>query len=899
MISIQTKHFRYSIAEDGRNLEFADLRTGRNVLADSYCALLTDREKQVHFPVSAGMKDDVLRVAFDQGTVLEVQVYVHPDYADFTIRSVSDEDFFSVAFVNVETTIDYSGHLYQGPDYDAFTTSLLGMTVSTRMAEHPGRNTLLRAEAYPHVGLLSTKRSPYPARAAVIGAPDCSIRPIMKEVVSEIPDGELPKSTKGGPWAYDCEEGRRTYTILTEVRPEEVDHIAERLKKFGISQVAIHQGIPFRQGDFEVNREIYPKGLPDFKAVVDRFHALGFQVGLHPYTFFMDHHCRYLTPVPHEELGYICELTLDRGIDETQEEIVFREAPDGVAEIYASSLVSSPYLKIGKELVRFNGLRKEPPYAFLRCERGALGTCISAHKAGEKIRQLKEYFCYVAPQTDSGLFYEIARNTAEFYNACGFDMMYLDAIDGVFCLDGNDYAWYHAMAFIAEMFRYLKKPPVFDCCYNPQYTGSWYARSRYGALDAGNKGYTAYIDAHINYNDRTAERMYMPQELGWWDLYNDEALYGTQARMIMPEDVEYLCSRGIGTNACMSYRKMTVLTEKPFLDRYAEILRRYDEVRRSGTVSPELKKRFRTPGQQVTLKQGEDGSYTFFRTFVKRFRIDSFRDARNSFSVSNPFGAQRPFIRIEPLFSAADYDDPSAVILREFDENAVIPNDETYVLDEHAPVDGRGNTALGVWLYGDGSGTMVRIRLANRLAEFERNQADYFIKADFTGWRYFAFAESQNAEPDPAEWPRTEMVYRVFRDVRIFYNNYRNPVDYAKISFLRITTNADRPTGIRIRTLKLLPALETRLTDPSLTVNGRKLTFLTTLRCLHYLEYDPAGSCTVYDYDGNVLEHPEVSGEAVALSACPDDTVTLNAKDLPLHESRAAVTIRLLGEALR
>ena len=108
-----------------------------------------------------------------------------------------------------------------------------------------------------------------------------------------------------------------------------------------------------------------------------------------------------------------------------------------------------------------------------------------------------------------------------------------------------------------------------------------------------------------------------------------------------------------------------------------------------------------------------------------------------------------------------------------------------------------------------------------------------------------------------------------------------------------------RPTGIRIRTLKLLPALETRLADPSLTVNGRTLTFLTTLRCLHYLEYDPAGSCTVYDYDGNVLEHPEVSGETVTLSGCPQDTVTLNAKDLPLHESRAAVTIRLLGEALR
>jgi hypothetical protein len=898
MITIQTERFRYRIGEDGRNLEFTDLRTGENVIADSYCAILTDLEKKAHLPVSAAMKDDVLCVAFDQGTVLEVQLCVHPDYADFTIRSVSDERFFSAAFVNIETAICYDGHLYQGPDCQAFTTALLGMTVSTRMAEHPGRNRLLRAEAYPHIGLLSTKRSPYPAKAAVIGAPDGEVREIMKKVVSEIPDGELPKSEKGGPWAYDVKDARRTYTILTEVRLEDADRIAERLRKFGISQVAIHQGIPFRQGDFEVNQEIYPKGLPDFKAVVDRFHALGFQVGLHPYTFFMDHHCRYLTPVPHEELGYICELTLDCDIDETQEEIVLAEPPENVAEIYASSLVSSPYLKIGKELVRFNGLRKEPPYAFLRCERGALGTRISAHKAGEKIRQLKEYFCYVAPETDSGLFYEIARNTAEFYNACGFDMMYLDAIDGVFCLDGNDYAWYHAMAFIAEMFRYLKKPPIFDCCYNPQYTGSWYARSRYGALDAGNKGYIPYVDAHVNYNNKTAERMYMPGELGWWDLYNDEALYGTQARMIMPEDVEYLCAKGSGTDACMSYRKMTVLAEKPFLGRLSEIVRRYDAMRRSGKLTPGQKRLLREPGRHFTLQKGEDGEDTLFGAFVARYRIDSFRDDRNTFCVRNHFKDQRPFIRIEPLLAAADYDDPSAVVLREFDENAVIPHDETYVLDEAGPVDGHGNTALGVWMYGDGSGTTVRFRLSNRLKDIPRGQADYYIKADYTGWRYFAFAESQNAEPEVNDWPRTEMVYRVFSDVRFFYNTYRNPVDFSKLSFLRITAGTDRPTGIRLRTLKLLPARENRLVDPMVSMNGRTVTFHTELPCFHYLEYDASGGCTIYDYAGNETEHPEVTGDAVTLAGHLTNTVTLSSLDTPDHEKRAAVTVRLIGEAL-
>ena len=893
MISIKTKRFQYSIAENGRNLEFTDLRTGENAAAASYCAVLTDADKKQHYPVSVKMPDSVLHIAFDNGISISVQTETRSDYALFTLQAVSCEDFFSVAFVNIETSIRYDEHLYR--ESDLFTASLMGMTVSTRMAEHPGRNTVLRAEAYPHIGLLSTKRSPYPARAAVIGAADCDIRAIMKEVMQEIPEGELPKSERGGPWAYDCKDARRTYTTLSGVRLEEVDGIVERLRKFGISQVGIHQGVPYRQGDFEVNRELYPNGLPDFKAVIDRFHSHGFQVGLHPYTFFVDHNSRYLTPVPHEELDYICELTLDDEIDEKQEEIRFAEAPDQVAEVYNYSLVSSPYLKIGKELVKFNGLRKEPPYAFLNCERGALGTRVSAHHAGERIRQLKEYFLFVAPQANSDLFYEVARNTAEFYNECGFDMMYLDAIDGVFCLDGNDYAWYHAAAFIAEMFRHIRKPPIFDCCYNPQYTASWYARSRYGALDSGNKGYTAYIDAHINYNNRTAERMYMPQELGWWDLYNGNAKYGTQARIMTPEDVEYLCSRIIGTDCCMSYRRMSVLTEKPYLDRYADMIRMYDEVRRKGNLPHELKRLLREPEKHFTLQQGPDGEYVFHSAAVKRYRVDSFEDARNTFYVRNHFRNQLPFIRIEPLCAAADYDDPNAVTLKEFDENVPIAKDETYELDTDAPVDGCGNTALGVWLYGDGSGTTVRIRLANRLVDVPRNQADYYIKADFVGWRYFAFTESQNAEPDISDWPRTEMVYRVFRDVRFFYDAYRNPVDYSKISFLRITTNSDKPTQIRIRTLKLLPSFENRLENPSLTVNGKTLTFHTSLSCFSCLEYDPSGACTVYDYDGNVLGHPSVSGVPGELVDHLNNAVTLDSEDMPQHQKRAAVTVKLVG----
>ncbi|NLD86661.1 MAG: hypothetical protein GX633_00170 [Clostridiales bacterium] len=892
MYSLGTKDFRYSVSDEGHNLEFTDLRTGKNYAKNTYCAILTDNERKEHYPVSAEKSNDRIKIVFDNETVLKVIVKEHEEYITFTLDYVSNEDFFSVAFCNVEMDISYDGHLYKNSDL--FTASLMGMTVSTRMKEHPGRNTVLRAEAYPRIGLFSTLKSKYPAKAAIMAGADCTIRDIMKKVLDEIPDGELPKSDKGGPYAYDCADARRTYTTLSGIRLEEVDNIVERLSMFGITQVGIHQGHPYRQGDFVVNRDLYPNGISDFKKVIDRFHSHGIQVGLHPYTFFVSHESSYLTPVPHEELDSICELTLAKDIDENDTEIQFLESPDRVAEIYDYSLVSSPYVKIGKELIRFNKLRKEPPYAFIDCERGALKTTASEHHAGEQMKQLKERFCYVAPKANSNLFYEIAKNTAEFYNECNFDMMYLDAIDGVYCLDGNDYAWYHATAFIAEMFRHLKSTPIFDCCYNPQYTGSWYARSRYGALDAGNRGYVSYIDAHVNYNNRTAELMYIPQELGWWDLWDNSSKYGKQAKVISLEDVEYLCAKIVGTDCCMSYRSGSVLTDNNHLNRCSDIIKQYDTVRKSAT--PEIRRMLREQGKRFTLSLNENtGEYLFLDAAVKRHRVDSFENNQNTIYNKNPFDSQKPFLSIEPLCAAADYDSPEGVVLKHFDEEKPIPNDAAYVLDKGSYDNPDGNTGLGIWMYGDGSGTIVRIRLANELDKKPRNRADYFIKADYIGWRYFGFTESQNEELDNSEWPRTEMIYRVYTDVSVFYDAYKRPVDFTSIGFLSVTTDSKTQTNIRLKPIKLLPSYENTLLNPRITINGHDVVFNTALKSFNTLEYTPEGDCTVYDYFGNIVEKPTVTGEIGLLTKQKNNAVTLSSDDKPPHQKRAAVTIKLIG----
>jgi len=75
------------------------------------------------------------------------------------------------------------------------------------------------------------------------------------------------------------------------------------------------------------------------------------------------------------------------------------------------------------------------PEGRLRHPRG--GTC-----PGAKVHHLKECFGLFVPDGDSTMFTEVAKSTAKIYNECGFDMIYLDALDGSDILAGGEHAWH-------------------------------------------------------------------------------------------------------------------------------------------------------------------------------------------------------------------------------------------------------------------------------------------------------------------------------------------------------------------------------------------------------------------------------------------------------------------------
>ena len=165
-----------------------------------------------------------------------------------------------------------------------------------------------------------------------------------------------------------------------------------------------------------------------------------------------------------------------------------------MSTIIGGAIRNSVTLRIENELIVYSGVANQPPFGFSGCRRGAHGTQIAAHSQGAKVHHLKECFGLFVPDPDSTLFTEIAARNAEIVNACGFDMMYLDALDGEDLLGGAENAWHYGSRFVYEIWKRLKRPILMEM--STFHHHLWCVRSRYCAWDHPTRSYKKFIDLH-------------------------------------------------------------------------------------------------------------------------------------------------------------------------------------------------------------------------------------------------------------------------------------------------------------------------------------------------------------------------------------------------------------------
>jgi hypothetical protein len=905
---LENEYVRYVIGADGLNLHFAAGRTHKDYCVHGVPFARVTKAGKTYDASAVSSRNGRIEVEFGvSGIRAAIGATVKKHCFTLEVLSVSDELADELTFVDVQLTPEAAAN-------DSFAACAMALNLKTNVWEIPGPNTRLRATCCRRFGFQG-------AKVAVLGCPPGEMRTVMKEVVSAAKD--IPQSSLGGPWALDADINTGSYIFnFGGLSEDKVDEWIRLARSFGVNQIDFHGGSSFRFGDFRPNPETYPNGLAGLKAVIDKLHAAGIKAGLHPYAFFIDKGCPWVTPVPDPRLGKDATFTLAEDLSPDSSTLPVVEPTRDMSATTGFFVRNSVTLQVEDELITYTGISKEPPYAFTGCRRGAYGTRVAAHSAGAKVSHLKECFGLFAPDGDSTLLTEVAVKAAEMFNECGFDMIYLDALDGEDILGGPENGWHYGSKFVFELCRRLKKPALIEM--STFHHHLWYVRSRMGAWDHPSRGQKKFVDLHCAVNE-SARKMFLPTNLGWWAVLTGEGSNETQIERTYPDDIEYLMCKCIGTDSGFSLTGYG--PETPAYLRLRDIFRQYEDLRHAGYFPESVKSKLRVPGDEFMLEQGASGKWQFRRVDYAKHKVDG-ADGSKAWVTRNRFDRQPVQLRVEALMSAGAYDSPESKALVDFARPGEFADRaaETGVTAEmqastdvvkagqvsgcYTASNGRssrdgawsriGRTfspqvdiaqhrALGVWICGDGQGEVLNLQLRSP-QHISGAMGEHYVCVDFNGWRYFELLEPEGDRVGDYSWPYSTN----------YYGLYREFVDYGYIESLSLWYN-NLPPGKQVRcylsSVKALPLVRAKLRNPRITIAGKTIVFPVEMESGCWLEFRSMSDCKLYAPNGEVVAEVKPEGEAPVL-APGDNNVEFDCAVSPDVRARACVTVISCGGVL-
>ena len=907
-IIFENRHVLYEIGAQGENLRLVDKRSGTD-----YC----DRQTApvCAYVVVKGKKQDVTSVSYDgrqlqmrfgeTGVRASVRVNSEKDYFLFEVANVEGEGIDSLTFVDLSVKPD-----------ESFAVCTLALNLQTNVPEIPQPNLRNHAMCYPRFGMAG-------AEAALIAGPQNELRGMMKEVVSQA--AAIPQSSIGGPWALDAEINKGSYLFnFGDMSEKTLDDWIALAKTIGFNQIDFHGGNSFRFGDCEPNPKTYPKGRKSLKAVIDRLHEAGLYAGLHTYAFFIDKKCPWVTPIPDSRLAKDATFRLAGKLTADATLVPVVESTQNMSTITGFFVRNSVTLQIDDELIIYRDIQKAPPYAFTQCERGAYGTKASSHDKNAPVHHLKECFGLFVPDGDSTLLAEVAARTAQTFNECGFDMMYLDALDGEDILGGSENAWHYGSKFVFEICHRLNKPALMEM--STFHHHLWYVRSRMGAWDHPSRGYKRFIDIHCQENE-ALKRMFLPGHLGWWAI---KTWSGIQGEPTFADDIEYLCCKCIGTDVGFSIMGINPgNVSGPVVQRLAGIMKRYEDLRHTGAVDKAIKEKLRESGKDFTLVRDAGGEMRFYRMQYDKHKVESLHNDTNRWTTNNPYPTQPLKLRLEVLTSAAPYYATGSVTLMDFApehplkeraaaEGVHLELESTrekvkagefsgrLVISNSAHEDTKGawamagttfsptvnledKGALGVWIYGDGQGELLNLQLLNPTYLTNKGSGEHYVQVDFTGWKYFELIEVESERHYDYRWPYSE-AYSVLREV----------VELGHTEKLNVWCN-DVPLKKEIQCwigpIKALPLVDITIENPTLTVGNQKIVFPAKLQTGQYLEFYSQDDCKLYGKKGELIGEIRPQGDVSGLLH-GENPITFTCDGPADVNVRVRVTVISQGEAI-
>ena len=907
-IVIENTYFRYTISPEGYNTSFIDKSTGTERLSavgKSICASVTLNGKA--YPVTGvAQHPHGIDLQFAEPEVMaHINITDRNDHVIFEVSAVEGDGIESLTFMNIPLNLT-------GKPEDGFGVCAYSLNRWTQVPQLPVLQTHPQAICHEKFGIAG-------AKAALVARSTDTILETLRTIVKE--EDDIPVTTVAGPWAHEIPFNHGSYLFnFGTLTLDTIDEWIESVQDLGFTQIDNHGGGErfFRFGDFHLNEEKWPNGWDDYREIVDRLHEAGIGSIFHTYAFFIDKHAEYVTPVPSQYLDSFRSFTLTKPIDGDDTEIVVDESTADMSTITGFFVHNSVTLHIGDELITFSGVTKEAPYRFTDCVRGAYGTTASSHSAGDKARHLKECFGLFVPDCESPLFEEIARRHAWIVDYCGFDGIYLDAIDGSSILRGGDDAWYWAEKFVMDIAKHFDRPVGMEM--SAMWHHFWQYRSRWQAWDYPNRGHKRFIEIHA---DTVDGGLMLPLHLGWW---NFQHFNPPQIEPCHTDIIDYLGCRLIGYDAGLSLTggvSRDRLESVPLFKRLVERLKTYETLRHDGYFDEETRARLRIPGDEYRLVKDEADKWRLQPIQYEPHLVQSPDAWSSEWRTHNRFGKQPVKLRIEAMMSAEPYDHADAFTLSDFSRDTA--NDSTdsaagvesslSFADENSEKGGRGTLftamssgatpqtgawtqhirtfdpvidlsgkeAIGVWIKGDGHGEILNFRVGSPRHISYGAIADHYVTVDFTGWRYFELIETESSRHSDYQWPEGGSLYHV----------YRETINFGKVSELSLWYNNLPPVNevqCTVSEIRALPMVEHTFSNPAVTVGGETIMFPVEMTSGMYLEYFGPGDCILYGPNGEKLADVTPEGDDVDLSE-GDNDVSFSCESNGTRTPRARVTV--------
>ena len=900
---------RYEMGTDGLNRAFVDLAEQKNYCEPGQPVMVVRARGKLFSSTRVELSGETLRVSFgDSGVQVAAILASRPGYFTLTVVEVSGAEVEWVQFCNLRLTLSQSvGTLVNAAWDEHFAACVLAGNDRTHSYGADEARGNLQAKCYREFGFEG-------AKIAIIGvptgAPDPANRLLDAIERVEIEQG-LPHPMLNGVWIKRAPERFASYLMVNGISEQNIDQVVA-FAKGGFGCVEIY---PWRSTPgYELNPQQFPHGMAGLKAVADKVHAAGLQLGLHCMQAMVGWGPKndpYIVPKADPRLLQDRHATLAAALEPTATTLTVKEGTTGWPE--------RGDLYLDGEIVQY---LKRTDTGFAECQRGLHGTTIAAHPVGATVGRLVNCFpiwghTVYCPDIKTDMIEEVCDRLASVFNETGADMSYFDGGEEV---NVQPPQWRNQGRVALGVHSRLKQPVILEG--NALYTNlSWHVITRGSPhFDPIYFGRRIYTLRHKGQNPARWAQNLLTGDVGWFHPHT----HSLTTDAVTPDEVLLLCLKALGGNAPISFSMNAANPwENRRMPEMLEIIRACDELKRRGAFSEAVRAELVKPMAEHTLECAADGEWQVRPLqFGPPRLVAADSNERREWRSQNVYAEQSPWIRIRAQTQLAPYGSKENLVLADFGGavpfkpvDAASPNLVQTVepSPETAPdgasvfcyrAENRGKAAsgwcrisyplpkaldlsthrrLGLWLRSEGQGGILNVQLAATDA-----RRDHYVPLSASGWTYVVLDAPEDSRYYDYTWPYgfTDLMYTCW------------PV-YTPTKELNLYFNA-LPAGAKtacwISRIEALQETSLPLRSPALEAGGQRLVFPVTLKPNEYVELDWRGQGRHFDADGGLLA--EVAPEGALRLPVGESTVRFACTLEAAASARAEVTLATRGEPL-